>query len=279
LTYQRLEIEQFGRQLIALVGAELPEDQLKRWLVAYWCFYSVGPACWLSEHDGDDFWGHMWDAARNTTETPLGGRWPRGAERRHFRGQQAMKAVDELSERYRPRPDRMVDYIAAIRTENSRPPMMFEGVFKRAKEHRGFGDWIGFKVADMIDRCGINPVVFDEAAVFMFKDPALAVDVLWERRVGPIARSKFNAIERRHRTVERLIKEFSDLSAPPLRDRAINIQEVETVLCKWKSHMNGHYPLYKDSREIGHSLMEWAEVSETAKVMRARVPFHPVVPA
>jgi hypothetical protein len=44
--------------------------------------------------------------------------------------------------------------------------------------------------------------------------------------------------------------------APPRFERAINIQEIETILCKWKSHMNGHYKVGKDTHEIHEALKE-----------------------
>ncbi|GAG17632.1 unnamed protein product, partial [marine sediment metagenome] len=52
------------------------------------------------------------------------------------------------------------------------------------------------------------------------------------------------------------------------------LQEVETVLCKWKSHMNGCYPMGKDTREITEGLAPWAgytSVREFREYMPAMV--------
>ena len=242
--------------------------QLKRWLVAYWCFYHCGAASYLSEFEGRDFWRSMAQAAANEVAAPTGGRWPRGAERRHFRGAASVRAVRALSESY-DSGEEMFNYVVGPWSAAAKP---FAEVAGRARENPLFGPWISFKVCDMVERLGYQPVDFDEAAVFMFKDPARAADMVWEQYVGPLSKSKVPELERRHRVVERLCREFEDYRAPPRGDRAVNIQEVETVLCKWKSHRNGHYPLGKDIREIRHGLSEWADRCQTAFEMRSHMP-------
>ena len=314
--YPRLEIEPFGRHLIqsgdldpiyiALARASFDDDLLKRWLIAYWCFYHAGAACFLSSFQGYEFWTMLLTAARNEVETPVGGRWPRGHERRHFRGALAVSSVEALASRYGSRPETMVHYIADfsdftsavegyrqefirtedvpvkpgdyvvhmeevrmasgdyIRRETERRPFYF--VSKRAQTHRGFGPWIGFKIADMIDRCLDIPVSFDNAAVFMFDDPTEAALKLWRHksRLPETAKPKDkDAVI--NEVVQYLIHEFKDLPAPPYGDRPVNVQEVETVLCKWKSHCNGHYPLNNDIVEIRTGCLPWAEVCTTAK--------------
>lgn len=278
--YERQKIEQFGRQLIttgdldpvyiALRRAEFDEGQLRRWLVAYWCLYHCGVASYISQFEGREFWQKLSEAARNETQTPIGTRWPRGSERRHWRGQQAVSSCNALWTRYGDEPEQMVDYIA----QPAAAPLTFQQVSARAQEHRGFGDWIGFKVADMVDRVIGVPVAFDEAAVFMFKDPEKAALMLWEQREGGQYEGKVRPKREviLHGVTEHLIKEFSDLPAPPLGDRPINIQEVETVLCKWKSHCNGHYPPGNDIREISHGLQEWTAASTAAEQFLAAMP-------
>src|SRR5690606_22507373 len=153
-----------------------------------------------------------------------------GHERRHFRAKIATESVAALCDRYRDNPENMVLYIGARWDEGDRLP--FKVVSARAQEHRGFGPWIGFKCADMIDRVMEVPVDFDQAAVFMFKDPEKAAMMLWEQREAHKypegAKPKREAIL--SGVTEYLIKQFADLTAPPLGDRPINIQEVETVL-------------------------------------------------
>lgn len=283
-----LEIEDFGRALITtfdldpvyygLVRMEWPggHDQLKRWLVSYWCYYHCGVACRMSELEAGPFWDVMTTAARNEKPAPTGGRWPRSAERRHFRGEQAIDAVSALRLRYE-RPEDMVDYIVGGHDGPDPRGEQFKAIFDRTSEHRNFGPWISFKAADMIDRCGLNRVLFDNAAIFMFTDPAKAVDILWERRGGytkahvqeetGVRVRPLDPERRRNRVVAHLAEKFSDLRAPPLGDRPVNIQEIETVLCKWKSHLNGHYAVGKDTREVLHGLSEWWPHCHTAANM------------
>lgn len=278
--YPRLDIVPFGEQLlisgdldpvyIALHKMELPEDQLHRWLIAYWCLYHCGAACYLSEATGQAFWMRLFDAARNETPAPTGGRWPRGHERRHFRGEQGKEAVRQLNDRYPLKPQQMVHYVAGFHEE--RTVQRYEAVAGRAQEHRGFGPWMAFKIADMVDRVLGVPVDFTEGAVFMFKDPAKAAEMVWERYVGPVERSKMDLLERRHRVVTMLTERLSTHTAPPLHDRRVNIQEVETVLCKWKSHVRGHYPLFNDIDEIRAGLAQWLPTCATAAAMLHHMP-------
>lgn len=284
--YLRLSIEDFGRELlrtndldpiyVALVEAfragDYSREQLHRWMVAYWCFYHAGVASFLSEKPGEEFWHWFEIAARNEQEAPTGRRWPRGHERRHFRAKVALDTLEALRTRYGPNPEDLVSYCAEQPQKVGHLP--FKVVSKRAQEHRGFGPWIGFKVADMIDRVLGLPVDFDQAAVFMFKDPEKAAMMLWEERAAP----KYPANYRPKRdailgqVTDYLIKEFENHNAPPFRDRPVNIQEVETVLCKWKSHMNGHYPLMNDIRDINGGLALWEERCDAARAFLHHMP-------
>lgn len=266
--YERLAIEDFGRHLldtndldpvyVALHRMDVDEAQLKRWLLAYWCLYHVGAACYLSEHRDQEFWSELYRAADNTEPTPLGTRWPRGHERRHFRGDAARKAVKSLSSQYKA-PEEMVDYCA------SSPGCSFPEIAKRVKQHRLFGPWISFKVGDMLERLGLCHVDFDQAAIFMFKDPTKAALKLWKQRAGvpedAVVKEHSKAIQQ---VVAHLESVFNSYSAPPRYERTVNLQEVETVLCKWKSHMNGHYPLYNDIDDIRGGLIDWYDHSATS---------------
>lgn len=241
------------------------DDQLHRWLVAYWCWYHCGAASWLSEQEGAEFWRHMITAAMNKVTSPVGGRWPRGQERRHARGEQGIKMVTALRTRYGARPQDMVEELRGL----AEGGVSFEVLARAIKKHTLFGPWIAFKVCDMLERvCGC-PVNFEHADVFMFKDPTRAAIRVWQDKgkVPEWYKPKNRQIEAKiiRAVVAYLKDQFKDLQAPPLNDRMVDLQEVETVLCKWKSHMNGHYPLNNDIDEIGAGLKEWEAVSNTAK--------------
>lgn len=282
-SYERISVEQFGRQLItsgdldpvyiALHRMEMGSSKLSRWLLAYWCLYHCGLACHLSEFQGEQFWDELEKAARNDTPSPVGGRWPRGSERRHWRGAQAMTSCASLRSRYAGAPEGMVEYIASGQ-EGTLP---FVVVADRAKEHAGFGPWISFKVADMLDRLGIRSVSFQNADIFMFTDPTVAAKMVYAQKAGmDPQRVREGGIKVKDDVIPEVVRylenEFRDLMAPPLFERRVALQEVETVLCKWKSMMNGHYHPYKDTNEIRHGLGEWAAGCKTAGKMLEAMP-------
>lgn len=272
--YPRLDIVEFGKHLldsgdldpvyIALHKAGWSEEYLYRWLIAYWCFYSAGAACYIAEAEGREFWLRMMVAAKNEEPTPFGGRWPRGHERRHFRGDAAVQATKKLMGRYLNAPEDMVRYIADSAHAHETVP--FAEVANRVKEHPLFGPWIAFKVADMLDRLEIQRVDFDEAAVFMFKDPTEAALMLWRQTQGlpETARPKDQKAVI-HAVVAHLKETFKDYTAPPLHERPVDLQEVETILCCWKSHTRGHYPKFNDTHEINDGLADWLAHSNPAR--------------
>lgn len=278
-------VEVFGRKLIlsgdldpvynALYQMSLAPDHLYRFLLAYACYYHVGFACYVSELKGDTFWQTMFTAARNEVLSPVGGRWPRGSERRHFRGAQGIRATNELHASY-PRPEMFLEALGR-NTISASGVRSVESVFYEVQRHRGFGDWISFKLADLLDRVVGAPVQFDNAHIFMFDSPVKGALMALESWGFPtVPEGPGNQVERNCAyVVDRLIAEFSDLPAPPSGNRPVNVQEVETVLCKWKTHRGGRYAVGHDIEEIRNGLVEWSRVSETAKLFQRNLPEMP----
>jgi len=278
--YKRLGIIAFGEHLlktgdldpiyVALSRMDLTTTARNRWLLAYWTFYHAGVASYMADSaDADEFWLRMETAGANlaAAPTPFGERWPRGHERRHMRGHNALKCIGGLKDRYRDTPENFVPVCQA--------PTCKE-VMAVVEEHMGFGPWIGFKVADMLERvCGI-PVSFERAEVFIFKDPKKAALLFWRRSQGmPEGAKPRDEQAILEMVVQHLIKEFAEIrghKAPPAHDRPVGIQEVETVLCKWKSHLNGHYPLNNDIVEIGDGLKPWLQHSNIAQQFAEAMP-------
>jgi hypothetical protein len=258
-----LETEDLDPIYCALVRTEdLDRRTLNRWLLAYWCFYDAGVASFIAESNSpESFWTWMFEAARNEEETPIGTRWKRGAERRHFRGKLALASVEDLHARYKSFPEQMAEVCASRSFSGSlRPaPAPVRKVFSNVKQHVGFGGWIAFKIADMVERVMRCPVDFDEGSVFMFKDPKIGAAMVRERYGVPDA-------------VAYLQKALGGRSAPPLHDRPVGIQEIETVLCKWKSHANGRYYVGKDTKEIRESVRPWIRVSPLARRFAEALP-------
>jgi hypothetical protein len=286
--YKRLEIEDFGKILlnsndldpvyVALhklhSNGDLKINHLNRWLLAYILCYHVGAACWLSERRNASFWDVLFIAAINNEESPVGGRWPRSHERRHWRGQFAVDVVQRLKERYGGNPEDFITYLTG--GEQIKPePISFKGFSARVQEHHGFGSWATFKLADLVDRLGLTPVNFSYEDVVIYKDPVEAAKMLFRQRAGLASKVEVKPYAIRG-IFDYLIEHFQDYAAPPLYDRPVSVQEVESVLCKWKSHRNGRYPLFNDIREIHEGLVDWSKISQTAELFKAAMPIVPI---
>jgi hypothetical protein len=254
-----LSIEDFGDELlrtqdldpvyVALYKCRWPEKTLAAFCLAYWCFYDVVTASVIAEAKTTvEFWKCMTTAALNTSSEDGSKPWARGAERRHYRGQQAVDSMQELVLRYGTKDPRYAvnSFLGGDRTRRS-----FSDVSRSVKIHRGFGDWIAFKIADMAERVLGVAVDFSNCELGIYKDPrqgaALALIGDWKTPISDdqlkTAVEKYVGYWRRKRA-----------KAPPAKDRLVNVQEIETIFCKYKSHVKGHYPVGKDTFEYRQKL-------------------------
>lgn len=256
---EKMSIIEFGDALIRTLDldpvyvcihkAKLPRDQLCRLLLSYFCFYHLGAAAWISQTDGEGFWHFMELAAINHPSAPPiayglpGSRWPRAAERRHFRGKKCVQAVRWL----RDHSDRPEDWVERLsKYDDSRQ------VMRQVQTWPMFGPWIAFKVADMMERCARVRLSFDRDIGLMYEEPRRGLD-LAASQVG---------ITQPVLLYEQLLTHYAGFPAPPALDRPCGPQEVETVLCKFKSHLNGNYQVGKDIKEVRHALMGWGDTAE-----------------
>lgn len=260
---ERMTLEAFGAQLldtedldpiyVVLVRANLERNHLRRWLLAYWCFYHAGVASYLSEMPfAWKYWSELLEAASNGGGScPVPGRWPRGRERRHFRGNRAEEAVGWLYERFHI-PE---DAVRSLEDISSGP---YANVAREVQTWPQFGPWMAFKIADMLERvlgCNID---FRGHDVLFFKSPREAAQ-LWHRETNS------NQVNPTIAACYHLQQTLGNYLAPPTYDRPVSLQEFETILCKWKSHRNGHYPVGNDIHELHTALDAWKNVSVTAK--------------
>lgn len=282
-SYEVLSVPEFGSQLLCsgdldpvyyamdYAREHVSQEKLCRLLLAYWCFYHLGTAAVMAE--SKDFWAAMITAAVNAGDPKP---WPRGAERRHFRGAQAVSAVKELAARYKTAQDAVAGFVG-------KPPYTFASVNAAAQRHRGFGEWIGFKIADMAERVLRLPVDFSDCQLTLYKDPRQGAAMIYYKGLQPDAQSlKYNVAPWEYPaedaevklTVDRWVKFFRkrNVYAPPHRDRHVGVQEIETIFCKYKSHAKGHYPLMKDTHEIKRALEAWAPRSPLSKTLLNGVP-------
>lgn len=257
-TYERLPCAEFGRRLleigdldplyIGLYGMRAHRE-LPPFLLSYWCFYHIGAASHMADQHRRSlkaYWETMRIAAQNEEPTPHGTRWPRAAERRHFRGKKCVDAIVRIQREFI-MPAHFVETLRASKAAE---------VVGLAKKRPMFGDWSAFKIADMMERTIGHPVSFDEADVLMFDAPRQGALMLCERELEDETRG-LPEIERIRTALAHLKSELGGITAPGGPARPLGIQEFETILCKWKSHLNGHYPIGKDIRELRQHLEEW----------------------
>lgn len=274
--YHKLIVEDFSRQLIlsgdldpvyiAAPKAITELNQLKRWLIAYVCFYHCGVASYASEFSGSQFWQVMMQAAKNVTKSPIGGRWPRGSERRHARGKSGIEMINRLSSKY-PDPEKFWDFI-------TKGPMDIASVMKRAKTHYLFGQWIAFKIADLVDAVLHIPVDQDDVNILLYETPRNSIFANWRRVYDLPANAK-------HKHPDILVEEatnwlrskLADLDIPHKPGEKLDLFCLETCWCKHASHQHGHYPLNNDIDDITTDLKGWGKTAEVfSAAMPVRVP-------
>lgn len=276
--YPKLSIEEFGAHLlttgdldpiyIALNRCKFDEPVRNRWLVAYCAFYSAGFASFASEFEGSEFWDVMYCAAKNEEPTPFGSRWPRGSERRHFRGKQAVLAVEDWSNAHSS-PEYMMSMI-----EKGAPS--FHDVMKAARSYRSVGDWMGFKLVDLVDACMNGKIDQSDVMLFMYDAPRKSLLNRWREKAGlppeAIPKDEDALIKT---AVAYYVDVFKDLEVPHKPGVKVDMFCLETVFCKFQSHLNGHYPLYNDIQEISHGLEAWIPYSENARLFNSVMPTYP----
>lgn len=248
----------------AIYTAKLNRPQRLRLALAYWCFYHLGLAAKIAEQPTTArYWALFEKSVLNEGEPKP---YPRGAERRHFRGSQALSAYKALRARYK-NPEQAAEGLIGTTPT-------FAAVAKSVQSHERFGPWMSFKIADMAERVLDVPVDFSNCELGIYKDPrqGAAVAYLEWKPLPPEDvpegwHSWEYGIDNRQltETVNHYVHEFRKFKAPPSNDRPVNVQEVETIFCKYKSHLKGHYPMGKDTREISHGLEGWGDLAQQLK--------------
>jgi hypothetical protein len=260
-----MTVEEFGAELlrtgdldpiyVMLNRADLDESTKARWCLAYWCFYHAGFASYAADN-ADRFWRVMAAAANNTTPSPLEGRWPRGAERRHFRAANSINSVAFLDANYPSALDAVQFLLRGGTT--------FRAVKERVLSWPSFGPWIAFKIADMLDAVMGVEIDFSDTVHEFFDDPKEGARIVAEGWGWvPGDRDHLSLV------VGSLLDHFGNHPVPHAPQRGVRHQEVETILCKYKSHTKGRYEPGKDTKEIIHGLQDWKAVSPLAGRLQA----------
>lgn len=260
--YEKLDIVDFGRQLLssgdldpvylALNRSPWDRDRKLRWLVAYCAFYHAGAATWLSQHRAGAFWGWMELAAYNELVAPPGGRWPRGAERRHFRGGLAVQTIANWREQH-PEPETMF-----LQLVDKGP--LFSDVRTAARSIYSVGDWMSFKMVDLVDACLDGEIDQSNLQDFMYEAPVKSLLREWKVRMGfsPDQEAKPKDLPGTIQAMNDWLRlQLSDQRVPHKPGRPLDNFCLETIWCKYGSHLNGHYPVGHDIREIRKGLEGW----------------------
>ena len=272
---------EFGKQLIqtgdldpvyiVLWEAELPHDLLCNWLLAYWCFYHCGTASWIASgtemdpvsvafNNPKSYWLRFFEAAGSKD-------YPRSSERRHFRGENALKCVRYLLE------SRLTPSDIVGRLSSHGKPQTLPSVIAEAKKIYGFGDWIAFKIADMLSCLGLAKTEFKyEDSLTFYDSPREGGVISFNCYHSLTAQRNTDDATKLHWAVTYLQQELAHnlkLKAPPQRNRLIHYQEIETILCKFKSHSKGKYQVGHDIAEVKESLLRYSKCRLSQKLIAA----------
>lgn len=131
-------------------------------------------------------------------------------------------------------------------------PKDYPGAREYLLQFPGMGDWAAWKFCDLLERvCDVHidfsKVDFRTAYKYPLKglcrvngepDEAITTlsnDLLYETYM-------YNA--------QKQLGQILDWQAPPHGGRAINIQEIETCLCKFHSYLGGHYKIGQDTLHL-----------------------------
>lgn len=226
----------------------ISEEDLAKFLLAYFCFYHLGTASWIV--DQRNYWEALSFAASTKEHA-------RSSERRHFRGKNAVDAVDYLRELGQ----EPIEIINGFCQDAAYPTL--SQVTTRVKELQGFGDWIAFKVADMLERLAICPVVFSPQDIFsVYASPREGAELVAQLR-------GYDGDDPCTYSYNHLKHQLKGLKAPPRYERDVNVQEIETCLCKYVSHHKGRYEVGKDIGEIRHALLKYSNTRTAGKLFKA----------
>lgn len=140
----------------------------------------------------------------------------------------------------------------------------YQSCVDRIQEIPMFGPWISWKACDMGERVLGFKVDFSQASLAIYRDPRQGAALLlygdWQHSISDRDLT---------RIAQGVVRQFNYL-APPRYDRRLNIQEAETVLCKYKAYWKGSYWVGKDIKDVTESLEE-AGFKNLVKAMPAEI--------
>lgn len=126
------------------------------------------------------------------------------------------------------------------------------------KEFPGMGDWASWKFCDLLERVAdveidFSKVDFREAYDFPLRG-LCRVNGQTDDFVATLKKNDDLYHHYIYNAQHILGTDVMELEPPPKKGRTVNIQEIETCLCKYHSYLSGHYTIGKDTLHLYHRL-------------------------
>ena len=243
----------FDPEYIILWDCQFKKDFLQRWLLAYWCFSHAGIASWIAETDLDsNYFRRMLEAAKNSKI------FPRGVARRYFVGKYAVRAIEMLSDK---------GVKGSIGKLCNHYFWYLPDFMDEVCSWYKFGPWAAFKAADMLERLDLIGLNSDGCARYMLDAPKQGAQDLWNHKYPDLS---FSESQFAKKDVEGwavdwlLVGPLGSYKAPPRYERCLNLQEAETILCKYHAHIRTKrtYNVGDDIRALRKELgWRWTETA------------------
>lgn len=213
----RLEDADPGYMLLR--RADISRAQKLRYVLGWCTFYNPGLAARASDFQGPKFYEFLRYVYPHAKRAP---------ERRHFRGQAGLRALDQWQRRY-PNPEAMVE-------------ACFGGTYMDIRRNMSdmaqMGDYFYWKLADIQDTVMGMPVDFAGSERYMPQLPKQGAALIYGHDTG-IVEEKLTQPD-----LVYIMGEITDHITKfkhPFSDRGLLLQEAETVACVFKQHNSGSY--------------------------------------
>lgn len=248
-TYERLSIVEFGLGLletldldpvyVALNRSRLSRVELTRFILGWMMYYHTGLACWMMTHKSKGLLSAFEYVAKHNDE------FPRGSQRKHHRNAAALACVAGMQTQF------------STATEFARWSL-HDGcdgrdVMKRVMTLVGWGPCMSWRVPDLYEALSLYDTPFKSTDTDMFFSNPKRGALLCAKEYGLKGSDPVRAAH------DYLMEEIGDKFAPPAFKRRLNIQETETVFCKWKSHMVGRYAIGRDTLRAKEQFEKYAD--------------------
>lgn len=214
----------------ALQHTEMSSAQRLRAAVAWCAYYNLGIAADASEYEGKRFWDYLisiYPTAKRATE------------RRHFRGQQGMLALEQWRTSWK-NPESLAEFM--FNGEHT-----YFGIRRQGQKVRQYGDYFYWKWCDLHEVLGFGPVDMTGSERHSPKLPQQGAMLIFEMEAAQDnVAEDINPEDPRMVVPEvyQVIREFGRKNKVPprtTRNRAFGIQEAETVCCVYKQMHSGSY--------------------------------------